>query len=102
MSDTANDRKNSEQYKKYVYNSNGNETCVFYSSALDQPLDDVPWKLVNMSFKSIDSKLVLILLANHGFREVRYNISTNSQYNRTSCLPIYLYNIVQSVLDKIM
>lgn len=74
MSDTVNDRKNSEQYKKYVYNSNGNETCVFYPSALEQPLDDVPWRLVNMSCKSIDSKLVLILLTNHGFREVRYNI----------------------------
>lgn len=62
-----------EPYGKYVFNaSGGNETCVFYSSALDGPLDDVPWKLVNMSFKSlnVDSKLVLTLLANHGFREV--------------------------------
>lgn len=63
-----------QQYTKYVFNaSNGNETCVFYPSALDRPLDDVPWKSVNMSFKSlnVDSKLVLTLLANHGFREVR-------------------------------
>lgn len=66
---------NSEQYSKYVSSSStGNETCIFYTSALEQPLDDVPWKLVNMSFKSlnVDSKLVLTLLANHGFREVRH------------------------------
>lgn len=66
-----------QQYTKYVFNtSNGHETCVFYPSALDQPLDDVPWKSVNMSFKllNVDSKLVLTLLANHGFREVRNSL----------------------------
>jgi len=60
-------------YAKYVYGaSGGSETCVFDPSALDGPLDDVPWKPVNMAFKSsnVDSKLVLTLLANHGFREV--------------------------------
>lgn len=76
MTETPKVRKNDdEQYSKYVYNaSGGNETCIFYPSALDQPLDDVPWKMVNMSFKllNVDSKLVLTLLANHGFREVSY------------------------------
>lgn len=72
---TKNKKTKDENYTKYVFNSsNGNKTCVFYPSALDQPLDDVPWKLVNMSFKllNVDSKLVLTLLTNHGFREVRY------------------------------
>jgi len=76
MNNTSKGGKNDNDYTKYVFNnsSNGNKTCVFYPSALDQPLDDVPWKLVNMSFKllNVDSKLVLTLLANHGFREVRY------------------------------
>ncbi|XP_025417706.1 tubulin polyglutamylase TTLL5 isoform X2 [Sipha flava] len=70
-----------QQYTKYVFNtSNGHETCVFYPSALDRPLDDVPWKSVNMSFKllNVDSKLVLTLLANHGFREVN---SDSNDYN---------------------
>ncbi|XP_016662328.1 tubulin polyglutamylase TTLL5 [Acyrthosiphon pisum] len=74
MNNTSKGGKNNNDYTKYVFNnsSNGNKTCVFYPSALDQPLDDVPWKLVNMSFKllNVDSKLVLTLLANHGFREV--------------------------------
>lgn len=71
---TKAEKNNNDHYSKYVFNSsNGNEMCVFYPSALDQPLDDVPWKLVNMSFKllNVDSKLVLTLLANHGFHEVR-------------------------------
>lgn len=65
-----------KQYMKYIFNSSsGNKTCVFYPSALDRPLDDIPWKTVNMSFKllNVDSKLVLTLLANHGFCEVRYH-----------------------------
>ncbi|XP_026816161.1 tubulin polyglutamylase TTLL5 [Rhopalosiphum maidis] len=74
MNHTTKGGKNNNDYTKYVFNnsSNGNKTCVFHPSALDQPLDDVPWKLVNMSFKllNVDSKLVLTLLANHGFREV--------------------------------
>lgn len=71
------DKKNNDQYAKYTYSSSsGYETCIFHQSAMDGNLDDIPWKLVNMSYKllNVDSKLVLMLLANHGFREVRYNI----------------------------
>lgn len=80
---TKGGKNNNNDYTKYVCNnsSNGNRTCVFYPSALDRPLDDVPWKLVNMSFKllNVDSKLVVTLLANHGFREVR-NYKHNIQF----------------------
>jgi len=83
MNNTTKGGENNNDYTKYIFNnsSNGNKTCVFYPSALDQPLDDVPWKLVNMSFKllNVDSKLVLTLLANHGFREVR-NYNHNIQF----------------------
>lgn len=68
-------KNNNDQYTKYTFSSSsGNETCVFNQSALDGNLDDVPWKQVNMSYKllNVDSKLVLTLLANHGFCEVRY------------------------------
>lgn len=68
-------KNNDEHYKKYTFSSTGgNETCIFYQSAMDGNLDGVPWKLVNMSYKllNVDSKLLLTLLANHGFCEVRY------------------------------
>ncbi|VVC24133.1 Hypothetical protein CINCED_3A024498 [Cinara cedri] len=91
---TNKDRKNNEQYTKYTFSSSsGNTTCVFHQSALDGNLDDVPWKLVNMSYKllNVDSKLVLTLLANHGFREVNpdsndYNLLWSNNHINTKII----------------
>ncbi|XP_050438880.1 tubulin polyglutamylase TTLL5 isoform X2 [Adelges cooleyi] len=82
------------QNEKYIFrSSSGNNTCIFYATALDHRLDVVPWKKINLSFKllNVDSKLVVTLLANHGFREVAadsndYNLLWSNNHVKTEII----------------